>query len=100
MVCLDHRPTDLNEEKTYSQTVEWIERFGPELKGIVTADILIQKGINRAMKEQKREDLICVSHWSPQPALELIRRGTLKATTYQSGIIDGILSLQTAVDWF
>lgn len=101
MHCLDYCSTEMNQLLSEKAVEKWISRFGSELKGIVSADsLIVQKGINRALGRMKREDIICVSHWSPPEALNFIKHGSLKATTYQSGIIDGTLSMQTAVDWF
>jgi len=101
MTCLDYRSTNLNEEESRRTVEQWLRRFGKEMKGIVSADsLVVQKGVNRALAEKRRDDVICVGHWSPPQALQFIRRGLLRATTYQSGIIDGTFSMQTAVDWF
>ena len=101
MTCLEYKSTGLGEKGSYDQVCKWIRTYENELKGIVSSDSLtVQKGVKKAVIEQKREDIINVSHWSPPQALEDVRRGTLQATTYQAGIIDGILAMQTAVDWF
>ena len=101
MECLAHASTGMNEERTYRQTLEWLRSFGGRVKGIVSSDsLVVQRGVNRAVAEMNRNDIICVSHSSSPQALEFIRRGQLKATTYQSGIIDGTISMETAVDLF
>ena len=101
MICLEYASTGMSEEKTYRKTMEWMKKFGSRIKGIVTSDsLVVQRGVNQALMETGRDDIICVSHSSSPQAMEFIKRGILKATTYQSGIIDGIISMETAVDWF
>ncbi|MDC7238782.1 MAG: substrate-binding domain-containing protein, partial [Spirochaetales bacterium] len=98
MVCLDHCSTQMDLHRSQEVVEKWIGEYGGNLKGIVSADsALVQKGIFRAMRKHERDDIICVSHWSPPEALEDIKSGKLRATTYQSGIIDGSLAMQTAV---
>jgi len=101
MTCLDFCSTNMDQSLSEMTVEKWIDGFGESLKGIVSADsLIVQKGIDRALRKSGRQDVICVSHWSPPEALRFIKNGTLKATTYQSGFIDGTLSMQTAVDWF
>ena len=100
MTCLDFCSTQMDQDSTEKAVNIWLDRFGDGLKGIVSADSIVQKGIFKAMADHRRDDIVCVTHWSPPEALRFIKQGRLKATTYQSGFIDGTLAMQTAIDWF
>lgn len=101
MTCLDYTTTHMEEEKSYNQMKSWVREYGHELKGVVSADsLIVMKGVNKALSESGRVDMIRAAHWSPPKALDYIKHGFLHATTYQSGVIDGTLAMQTAVDWF
>ena len=100
MRMLDRQPADLGVEKARAATVEWLRRFGPELKGIVSADDCAQAGIAQALEEAGREEVICVACGNTRIGMEMLREGRLDAITYQSPELDGALSLQVAIDWF
>jgi len=100
MRLLDRRPADLGVDKAREATAEWIRRFGPELKGIVSADDCAQVGIAEVLEEAGREDVVCVACGNTRTGMEMLREGRLHAITYQSPELDGALSLQVAIDWF
>jgi ABC-type sugar transport system substrate-binding protein/AraC-like DNA-binding protein len=79
----------------------WLSRFGADLKGIVGPDddILVD-GINAALAEAGREDIIRVGAGSTQKGMQLVREGKLHAITFQPAQADGTLAMKIAVDWF
>jgi len=101
MQCLDMQSTDLKAEKTKTQVAAWLKRFGPKLKGIVSADdSKAMVGIVEALKDAGRTDVICVAAGSSRTGLEFVRQGLLHAVTYQSGESDGALPIYIAARWF
>ncbi len=101
MELLDMKSTGLDLEKTYKQVKSWIEKYGKELKGIVSADDSVtQLGINRALAELGREDIIRVASGSSLTGISLIRENKCHAITYQLAQQDGALPLKVAADWF
>jgi len=101
MVLLDMASTDLDEEITCRQVKQWISRYGDELKGIVSADDSVtQMGINRALEETGRSDIVRVASGSTPTGISLVRDGSLHAITYQLAEQDGALPVRVAVDWF
>ena len=101
MVCLDMQTTDLDTEKTKTQVTAWLERFGDELRGIISADdSKAQVGIVEALRDAGRDDVICVSAGNSRTGLEYIQEGALHAVTYQSAEGDGALPIEMAARWF
>ena len=93
--------TDLNREKTCLLVKKWLDQYGTELKGIISADDNVtQLGINEALREEKREDIIRVANGSTPTGIRLVQEGTLKAITFQLPEQDGALPIRVAVDWF
>ncbi len=80
---------------------EWIERFGRDLRGIVGPDddILVD-GINEAVREAGREDIVRVGAGNSQKGMRLVKEGRLTAITFQPAQADGALPMKIAVDWF
>lgn len=101
MVCLDKQFTGFDPDLTERVVAGWIEAYGDELKGIMSADDnLAQMGINRAVRRLAREDIIRVAVGGSPVGLNLLWRGNLHALSYQSPALDGSLPVQAAVDWF
>lgn len=101
MSCLSLEETFLEEETAYRRMTEVLKKYGKKLKGIVSADDnRTQLGINRAIAEQGREEIIRVACGSTDTGMQLIRAGKLDALAYQSAEIDGALAMKIAIDWF
>lgn len=101
MTLLAKQTTDLEAEKTMQVVSDWITRFGPQLKGIVSADDSgAQIGINEAIRTANREDIIRVSAGNSKVGMDFIKAGTLHAITYQSAESDGAIPMQLAAEWF
>ena len=101
MKLLSMDSTDLDTDKTYSLVKGWLKKFGTELSGIVSADDnLVQLGINKALLEGRRDDVIKVANGSTSIGIRMLKEGRLDAITFQSAELDGALPIQVAVDWF
>ncbi|MBM3882863.1 MAG: substrate-binding domain-containing protein, partial [Verrucomicrobia bacterium] len=101
MECLDMQATDLKTEETKTQVAAWLKKFGPRLKGIVSADdSKAQVGIVEALKDAGRTDVICASAGSSRTGLTYLKEGKLHALTYQSAEADGALPIEIAAHWF
>jgi len=101
MTCLCAESGHLNREKTREIVLRWLKEYGPELKGIVSSDDNIsQLGINDALKEMGREDIIRAANGSTSLGIDLLMRGELDIITWQDPEMDGELPVQVAVDWF
>jgi len=101
MKLLAAQTTDLEAEKTMQVVSDWITRFGPELKGMVSADDSgAHIGINEAIRTAEREDIIRVSAGNSKVGMDFIKEGTLHAITAQSAESDGAIPLQLAAEWF
>ncbi|WOO39535.1 substrate-binding domain-containing protein [Rubellicoccus peritrichatus] len=101
MELLAMQTTDLEAEKSMQVVSDWITRFGPELKGIVSCDDSgAQVGINEAVANADREDIIRVAAGNSKVGMEFIQYGSLKAITFQSPEADGAIPMQLAADWF
>jgi ABC-type sugar transport system substrate-binding protein/AraC-like DNA-binding protein len=79
----------------------WIEQYGPALRGIVSPDddILVD-GINNALREAGRADIVLVGAGSTHKGMQLVKDGGLHAITFQSAHADGALAMKLAADWF
>ncbi len=101
MKCLDMQTTDLQSEKTKTQVASWLEQYGDDLKGIISADdSKAQVGIAEALEDAGRTDVVCVAAGSSRTGLNLIKEGKLQAVTYQSAEGDGALPIEIAARWF
>jgi len=101
MRCLDVRFTELDRELTRIAVLSWLDAYGPVLRGIVSADDSFpMEGINKALSERGREDVVRVANGATKRGFGFIREGSLKAVTYQSPEMDGALAMRTASDWF
>ncbi len=101
MHVLAMQTTDLDSEKSKQVVSGWITRFGPQLKGIVSADDSgTQVGINEAVKDAGREDIIRVAAGNSKVGMDFLKTGELQAITYQSPEADGALPMKLAADWF
>ncbi len=100
MVLLDAKPGMIPGDA--AETVSsWIDKFGPGLRGIFSADDgETMKEVSRVLMEKGREDIVCVAAGSSLMGLELILSGRLYASSYQSAVIDGETAIQTIIDWF
>lgn len=101
MEMLAMASTNLEQDKTYEQVKEWLQTYGSRLKGIVSADDNVtQLGINEALAEAGRNDVIRVASGSTPTGINLVREGQVQAITYQLAEQDGALPIKVAVDWF
>jgi ABC-type sugar transport system substrate-binding protein/AraC-like DNA-binding protein len=101
MELLGMADSGLDAERTHRAALEWIDRFGERLRGIICADdSLAQLGIDRAAAERGREDLIRVACGATAMGMRAIKDGRLRAITWQPPDLDGALPIQVAVDWF
>jgi ribose transport system substrate-binding protein len=101
MKLLDMQTTHLKAEESLQVVSGWIKRFGPDLKGIVSADDSgAQIGINEAIKNAGREDIIRVAAGNSKQGMDFVKAGSLNAITYQSAEADGALPMKLAADWF
>jgi ribose/xylose/arabinose/galactoside ABC-type transport system permease subunit/ABC-type sugar transport system substrate-binding protein len=101
MKCLDMQSTDLKTEETKTQVAAWLKKFGPQLKGIISADdSKAMVGIVEALKDAGRHDVICVGAGSSRTGLTFLKQGQLHALTYQSAEGDGALPIEIAARWF
>jgi ribose transport system substrate-binding protein len=101
MQLLDMQTTDLQAEKTLQVVGDWITRFGPRLKGIVSGDDSgAQIGINQAVKNAGREDIVRVAAGNSKIGMDFVAAGELAAITVQSAEADGALPMKLAADWF
>jgi ribose transport system substrate-binding protein len=101
MKLLEKQSTLLEAEKSAQVVGDWITKYGKELKGIVSADDSgVQIGINEAVKNAKREDIVRVAAGNSKVGMDFIKAGTLHAITYQSAEADGALPMKLAADWF
>jgi len=101
MKLLAIESTDLNSEQSYFRVKQWLAEFREDLKGIVSADDnLVQLGINKAIFELGRPDIIRVANGSTQTGIRMLKDGFIDAITFQSAELDGALPVQVAVDWF
>jgi ABC-type sugar transport system substrate-binding protein/AraC-like DNA-binding protein len=101
MELLDVADTGLGTEATRLAVRSWLDRFGDRLKGVISADdSLAQLGINRALAEAGREDVIRVANGATSMGMRFIKEGSLKAITWQPPELDGALPIRVAVDWF
>jgi len=101
MKCLCTESSRLNREKTREIVLRWLKEYGNELKGIVSADDNVcQLGINDALRETGREDLIRAANGSTFVGINLVLEGDLDIITWQDPEMDGELPIQVAVDWF
>ena len=98
---LDKQFSGFNREQSRRVVHQWIEKYGPQLVGIVSADdSLPQEGINRAIVECNREDIVRVANGATRRGLGFIRTNSLSAVTWQPPAIDGSLAVKIAADWF
>ncbi|MDI1335828.1 MAG: substrate-binding domain-containing protein [Lacunisphaera sp.] len=101
MKMLVAQPTDLESEKTKEVVSGWLTRFGGELKGVFSADDSgAQVGINEAIKNANREDVIRVAAGNSKVGMDFVQQGTLHAITFQSPEADGAIPMKLAADWF
>jgi len=101
MRCLDVRYTEFDRERTRLAALTWLDRYGSDLRGIVSADDSFpMEGIVQALRERGREDIILVANGATRRGFGLVKEGSLKALTWQSPGMDGSLAVRTAADWF
>jgi methyl-accepting chemotaxis protein/ABC-type sugar transport system substrate-binding protein len=101
MKCLDMKTTDLDRKKSEETVLEWIEKYGTNLNGIISADdaeTLI--GANKAIAKIDRGDIIKVGVCHSKAGLDGVKDGKIQAITFQSAEGDGALAVEAAIDWF
>lgn len=100
MKCLQMQTTMLEAEKTRDVVSGWLTQYGTELKGIVSCDDTgCQVGINQAVKDAGREDIIRVAAGNSKVGMDFVKEGRLHAITYQSSEADGAIPMKLAADW-
>ena len=101
MACLSFEETDFDEEKSYQAARRLLRKHGRRLAGIVSADdSTILTGINRAIAELDREDVVRVAFGTTSIGLTFLQEGRAHALAYQSPQMDGALAMRVAMDWF
>ena len=101
MKFLDMQATQLQAEKTMQVVSDWLTRFGPKLKGIVSADDSgAMNGIAEALKKAGRTDVVVVAAGNSKVGMDFVKSGELFAITYQSAEADGALPMYLAAQWF
>lgn len=101
MKFLAMQTAELESEKAKDIVSGWITRFGSELKGISCADDSgSQVGVNEAIKNANREDIIRVAAGNSKVGMDFVKEGRLHAITYQSPEADGAIPMKLAADWF
>jgi len=101
MSCLEMASTDLVYEKTLNKVDEWVNKYGSDLKGIVSADDSdTMRGIVETLEKHGREDVIRVSQGTSQVGLNLVKKGKLHAISHLSAETDGALPVEVADDFF
>ncbi|MFB3786706.1 MAG: substrate-binding domain-containing protein [bacterium] len=101
MKFLAMQTAELESEKAKDIVSGWITRFGSELKGISCADDSgSQVGVNEAVKNANREDIIRIAAGNSKVGMDFVKEGRLHAITYQSPEADGAIPMKLAADWF
>lgn len=101
MKLLAKQTTDLEAEKSMQVVSDWITRFGDDLNGIFSCDDSgTQIGINEAVRNADREDIVRVSAGNSKVGMDFIKNGQLHAITYQTAEGDGALPMHLAAQWF
>jgi len=101
MKCLDMQATQLQAEKTMQVVSDWLTRFGPQLRGIISADDSgAMNGIAEALRKAGRKDVVVVAAGNSKVGMDFLKSGDLYAMTYQSAEADGALPMYLAAQWF
>jgi ribose transport system substrate-binding protein len=101
MECLAKETSNLKAPETTTLVASWLTRFGPRLKGIISADDSgAMSGIAAALKQAGRQDVVVVAAGNSGTGMGYIDRGELYAMTYQSAEADGALPIYLAARWF
>ncbi|GMA60738.1 sugar ABC transporter substrate-binding protein [Alicyclobacillus fastidiosus] len=91
----------LNATVSQQLTSNWITRFGSQLKGIMSADDSnSQIGINQAVQNAHREDIVRVAAGNSKIGMQALQSGQVVAISYQSAQGDGALPVYEAAQWF
>jgi ribose transport system substrate-binding protein len=92
---------ELDREHSYEVVARWLSEYGDRLKGIISADDSdMMVGLNRAVTEARRNDLVIVSSGNSKIGMDFVKEGFLDAVTYQSAETDGAMPLEVATDYF
>ena len=101
MRLLDMQTTNLQAEKSLQVVSDWITRFGPDLRGVVSGDDSgAQIGINQAVRNAGRTDIVRVAAGNSKVGMDFVLAGDVAAITYQTAEGDGALPMKLAGDWF
>lgn len=102
MSLLDMKHVSIEDKnETRSLVLDWIKKYGRDLRGIISADdSFAQIGINEAIDETGRHEIIRVAAGSSKTGLQLVKKGSLHAITFQSASIDASTSFKLVSDWF
>jgi len=101
MECLALEESQLSRDVSEKVIFKLIKQYGDKLKGIICpddSDVLL--GVNEAISQTGRSDIITVSSGNSKIGMSCIHDGTLDATNYQPAESDGALPVKVALDWF
>ena len=98
---LEIKPSNLDYERTYRMTCEWIDKHGSRLKGLYIADSLDPvKAAIKACDDRDRRDMIIYTTGNNQYSLEMMIKERVHGIRWESAEADGALAIETAVNWF
>ena len=102
MELLGIADTGLDAEITRRAALDWMDRFGPRLRGIISADdSMAQLGIDRAVAERGRADLVLVACGATAQGMRRIKeRPGSRPSPGSPPTWTAALPIQVAVDWF
>jgi ABC-type sugar transport system substrate-binding protein/AraC-like DNA-binding protein len=101
MKLLDKQTSYLDTEKTEQLVLAWIEKFGSQLKGIISCDdSSVLNGIVSAITKTGRTDIVCVSNGSTKTGFNYLKQGKVGALCLKSPIVEGATAIKAGVDWF
>jgi ABC-type sugar transport system substrate-binding protein/AraC-like DNA-binding protein len=101
MRLLDKQTSYLDTKKTEHLVLDWIGKFGSQLKGIISCDdCSVLEGIVSALGKSGRDDIICVSNGSTKTGINYLKEGKVSALCLKSPIVEGATAIKAGVDWF
>lgn len=93
--------TKFNREITKNIVKDWIQKYGSDLIGLISADDNItMEGIVSALEETDRLDIVCVANGTTKRGLGLLKSGFIRALTWQPPEMDGAFAIRNVIDWF
>lgn len=98
---LEIEPSNLDYDKTYQMTKDWIDKHGDNLKGLFIADSLEPvKAAIKACDDKNRQDMIVYTTGVNKYSIEMTIKERVHGIRWESAEADGALALETAVNWF